>query len=221
MEVVALKIETFVAPGFAENAYVAWDDRTVDAVAIDPGGASNDMADFVEQHNLRLAAILLTHAHLDHIEGVASLVRRTGAPVYLHPADRPLYDAASIQAAQFGMSVEPLPPVQNALAHGQVLEFGSLTFDVRHVPGHSPGHVLFHSAEAQLAFVGDVVFQGSIGRSDLPGGNFQQLMQSIREQVLTLPASTRLHCGHGPATTVEHEAATNPFLVPNFRGGFA
>jgi glyoxylase-like metal-dependent hydrolase (beta-lactamase superfamily II) len=221
MEVVALKIETFVAPGFGENAYVVWDDRTKDAVVIDPGGASNDMADFVEREQLRLAAILLTHAHLDHIEGVAALVRRTGAPVYLHPADRPLYDAVALQAAQFGMRVEPPPPVQYPLAHGQVLKFGALTFDVRHVPGHSPGHVLFYSAAADLAFVGDVVFQGSIGRSDLPGGNFQQLLQSIREQVLTLPASTRLHCGHGPDTTVQHEAATNPFLVPNFRGGFA
>ena len=179
------------------------------------------MADFLETQQLHLAAILLTHAHLDHIEGVAELVRRTSAPIYMHPGDRRLYDAAALQAAQFGMHVEALPPVDHALSHEQQLDFAALHFQVRHVPGHSPGHVLFYERDAQCAFVGDVVFQGSIGRTDLPGGNFQELMRSIREQVLTLPPATRLYSGHGPPTTVQHEAATNPFLIGHYGGGFA
>jgi glyoxylase-like metal-dependent hydrolase (beta-lactamase superfamily II) len=179
------------------------------------------MADLLEQSKLRLAAVLLTHAHLDHIEGVARLVRRIPAPIHLHPDDRRLYDAAALQAAQFGMQVEPLPAIDKTLAGGQKLDFGGLDFEVRHVPGHSPGHVLFYDQRAGIAFVGDLVFQGSIGRSDLPGGNFEQLMRSIREQVLTLPDATVLYSGHGPRTTVGHERLTNPFLVPHYRGGFA
>ncbi|MGH7468432.1 MAG: MBL fold metallo-hydrolase [Longimicrobiales bacterium] len=201
------------------NAYIAWREGGPEAVAIDPGGESVAMADFVEQRELRLAAILLTHAHLDHIDGVAKLVRRTLAPIYLHDADRKLYSAVALQAVQFGMVVDPLPPVNRALTHGQHLQFGSLKFEVRHVPGHAPGHVILYAEQAGLAFVGDVVFQGSIGRTDLPGGNFQELMRSIREQVLTLPPATRLYCGHGPTTTVHHEATTNPFLVASYGGG--
>jgi glyoxylase-like metal-dependent hydrolase (beta-lactamase superfamily II) len=215
----SLNIQTFVAAGFEVNAYIAWSDRTNDAVAIDPGGESVAMADFIEQNNLRLSAILLTHAHLDHIEGVAKLVRRWPAPIYLHDDDRKLYAAVALQAVQFGMVVDPLPPVDQALTHGQQLHFGPLNFEVRHVPGHAPGHVILYARQAGLAFVGDVVFQGSIGRTDLPGGNYQELMRSIRQQVLTLPPATRLYCGHGPATTVQHEATTNPFLVPSYGGG--
>jgi glyoxylase-like metal-dependent hydrolase (beta-lactamase superfamily II) len=177
------------------------------------------MADFLERHALRLASILLTHAHLDHIEGVARLVHRMPAPIYLHPGDRTLYSAAALQAVQFGMVVDPLPPIDHALTHGQRLTFGALTFEVRHVPGHAPGHVLFYEETDGSAFVGDVVFQGSIGRTDLPGGSFQELLRSIRQQVLTLPGTTRLFCGHGPPTTVQHEARTNPFLIASYGGG--
>ncbi len=217
----SLKIETFTAAGFEENAYIAWRAGAAEAVAIDPGGKSVAMADFLEGRELRLSAVLLTHAHLDHIEGVAKLVRRAAAPIYLHPDDRRFYDAAALQAVQFGMVVDPLPPVDHPLTHGQRLTFGPLSFEVRHVPGHAPGHVIFYAPQAENAFVGDVVFQGSIGRTDLPGGNFQDLMRSIRQQVLTLPPGTRLYCGHGPPTTVQHEATTNPFLVGHYSGGFA
>src|SRR5688572_17511040 len=184
-----MNVEMFTAQGFEQNAYIAWRDGASEAVAVDAGGAAIAMADFLEARQLTLSAILLTHAHIDHIEGVGTLLRRieSEAQVYLHPDDRRFYDNAAVQAAQFGISVDPLPPAEQALSHGQRLKFGPLHFSVRHTPGHSPGHVILVADKPDLAFVGDVVFQGSIGRSDLPGGNHQTLMRSIRQQVLILP----------------------------------
>jgi glyoxylase-like metal-dependent hydrolase (beta-lactamase superfamily II) len=215
-----LNIRSFVAPGFGENAYLAWRDGEKDAVAIDPGNSVPPLLRTLEQEGCQIAAVLLTHAHLDHIEGVSRLVRETRAPVYLHPADRFLYDHAAQQAQQFGMRMDTPPPVDHALQHGQRLDIGKVSYEVRHVPGHSPGHVIFHVADATCAFVGDVVFQGSIGRTDLPGGDFTQLISGIRTHVLSLPDGTVLYPGHGPETNVGHERTTNPFLIPHYGGGF-
>jgi glyoxylase-like metal-dependent hydrolase (beta-lactamase superfamily II) len=215
-----LNIRSFVAPGFGENAYLAWRDGVEDAVVIDPGNSVPAVLRALDEEGRTLAAVLLTHAHVDHIEGVAGLVRDTPAPVYLHPADRFLYEHATQQALQFGMRMDTPPPVNHALQHGQRLEIAKISFDVRHVPGHSPGHVIFHVPDAGCAFVGDVVFQGSIGRTDLPGGDFVQLIGGIRAQVLSLTDDTVLYPGHGPETTVGHERATNPFLIPHYGGGF-
>jgi hydroxyacylglutathione hydrolase len=216
-----LRIRPFTAPPFGENTYLAWKDGAAEAVCVDPGNVIPDVLAFLDAEQLVIAAILLTHAHLDHVDGVAHLVRSTGAPVYLHPADRPLYDHVSRQAAQFGLSVEEPPPPDHTLTHGEALEIGGVEYRVRHVPGHSPGHVLFHVEAARCAFVGDVVFQGSIGRTDLPGGDYAQLIAAIRDHVLTLPDDTHLLPGHGPATTVGHERTTNPFLIPHYGGGLA
>jgi hydroxyacylglutathione hydrolase len=216
-----LHVRPFAAPPFAQNAYLAWRDGSSNAVCIDPGSAVPEMLRVIEDAQLTIVAVLLTHAHLDHVEGVAALVRATHAPVYLHPDDRPLYDHVGQQALMFGMSVEEPSPVDYSLEHGQTVELGGVQYHVRHTPGHSPGHVLFHVDAAGCAFVGDVVFQGSIGRTDLPGGDYAQLITTIREQVLTLPDETRLLPGHGPATTVGHERATNPFLIPHYGGGLA
>jgi hydroxyacylglutathione hydrolase len=216
-----LHTRPFVAPGFGENSYVVWRDASRHAVVIDPGNVVPPVLSLLAEQQLELAAILLTHAHLDHVEGVARLFTETGAPIYLHPADRFLYDHVAQQAQQFGMRVDTPPDVNHALQHGQTLEIGDVTYAVRHVPGHSPGHVLFRVDEAHSAFVGDVVFQGSIGRTDLPGGDFSQLMESIRREVLSLTDDTTLYPGHGPPTTVGHERSTNPFLIPHYGGGLA
>jgi hydroxyacylglutathione hydrolase len=216
-----LHIRTFVAPGFGENGYIAWRSGSPTAVCIDPGNSVQQMQQQLDEEQLSVGAILLTHAHIDHVEGLAAMVRLTGAPIHLHPADRPLYDNVARQAQQFGMHIEAPPPVNHTLEHGQTLEIGGVTYAVRHVPGHSPGHVLFHVADAGLAFVGDIVFQGSIGRTDLPGGDYGQLIDGIRESLLTLPDDTQLYPGHGPPTTVGHERATNPFLIPHYGGGLA
>jgi glyoxylase-like metal-dependent hydrolase (beta-lactamase superfamily II) len=164
----------------------------------------------------QVEAIVLTHAHLDHVEGVAQAKRETGAPILLHPADMPLYDGAPQQALWFGMRLDPLPPVDASLAEGEAVRFGDCELAVRFTPGHAPGHVIL--VGDGVAIVGDCVFAGSIGRTDLPGGDLRQLMHSIRTQILTLPDTTTLFTGHGPETTVGHERVSNPFLVPHFGG---
>lgn len=216
-----LHVEAFAAGDFAENGYIIWQDDATFAVAVDPGAAAGAMADYLSDHGLFCEAILLTHAHLDHIEGVAELVGRTGAAIYMHADDRILYEQVQQQAAMFGLETAQQPPVDHGLEHGQQLRFGDIALEVRHVPGHSPGHVLFYSETGSFALVGDVVFAGSIGRTDLPGGDLSKLMRSIRTQVLTLPDATVLYPGHGSHTSVERERIGNPFLAPSFGGSLA
>lgn len=216
-----LEIRTFTSNIFGQNAYLVRCAASGDWLAIDPGGEADAMADALEAAGEPLRAIVLTHAHLDHIEGVATLAERLPAPILLHPDDRPLYDAAAQQAAMFGHRLRTPPPPDAPLEAGTDLTHVACPLRVRHAPGHSPGHVILHSVEAGLAFVGDVIFAGSIGRTDLPGGSYEALMRSIRDEVLTLPDETRLYTGHGPVTTVGRERATNPFLRPNHPGSMA
>ena len=177
---------------------------------IDPGEeAERFLAAAAEAHR-RISAIWLTHAHLDHVLGVGRIRERTGAPIYLHPADRALYDEVPEQGALFGLRAEPQPAPEHQLAHGQRLSLGEVVVEVRHVPGHSPGHVCF--VAPGMVFCGDVVFAGSIGRTDLPGGDFATLIAGIQRELLSLPNDTILYPGHGPATTVGQERTTNPFL---------
>ena len=214
-----MEIRTFTGGGFGENAYLVACESSGACVAIDPGGEAPRMAGVIETEGLPLKAILLTHAHLDHIEGVSHIrAVAPDVPIWLHPLDLGLYRAVAQQAAMFGLQAEPQPEPTHELAAGQRYEFGSHAFDVRFTPGHAPGHVVFVSHDDGVAFVGDVVFQGSIGRTDLPGGDFYTLMQSIREEVLTLPDETALFTGHGPPTTVGQERVGNPFLVPHYGG---
>lgn len=216
-----MRILTFTGGPFAQNGYLAVCRESGEAVVVDPGATAARMVAALAEEDARLVAILLTHAHLDHVEGIARVLESSPAPVYLHPADRALYDAAPQQAAAFGLPTPDLPPPDRTLAHGDVFSFGARTWSVRHAPGHAPGHVLFHDEGAGVAWTGDVIFQGSIGRTDLPGGDFRQLMDSIRRQVLTLPDATRLYTGHGPTTTVEDERRGNPFVIPHYGGELA
>lgn len=216
-----MEIGTYTDGPFAENGYLVRVDGGSGALVIDPGAGAGEMAAVIEGEELDVLAVLLTHAHLDHVGGLARIREVTDAPIHLHPDDRPLYDAAPDQARAFGMAGPDLPEPERELSHGQSLTFGDVTFEVRHAPGHSPGHVILYGEADEVAFVGDVVFQGSIGRTDLPGGDYQQLMHSIRRQVLTLPDETRLFPGHGPETTVGHERVGNPFLRPSYGGELA
>jgi hydroxyacylglutathione hydrolase len=200
---------------FAENCWLVADPRTREAVIVDPGEESDTFLAELDRRQWSLQAIWLTHAHIDHILGVAAVKRATGASVYLHPDDRPLYDALPDQGAWFGIRADRPPPPDQPLAAGQRLTVGGLEFTVRHTPGHSPGSVSFLGHGTILG--GDVLFNGSVGRTDLPGGDFATLMRSIQRDFLSLPDSTVVRSGHGPDTTVGIERLTNPFLTGAYR----
>lgn len=213
-------VHCFAGGPFQENGYLVVSPETGTAAAVDPGGGTGAMLNHVRAQGLSLAAIVLTHAHLDHVDGIPAVrAFAPGVPIHLHAADRPLYDAAPQQAAMFGLTAPDLPPPDVDLVPGTTLALApDLRLEVRFAPGHAPGHVILLSPDAGLALVGDVVFQGSIGRTDLPGGDFQTLMRSIRDEVLTLSDETRLLSGHGPETTVGRERRSNPFLTGNYQG---
>jgi len=206
-----LEVVTLPNGQFAQNCYLVADRTTREAVIIDPG---EEPAMFLAELNTRawtLRAIWLTHAHIDHIMGVGAVKRATGVPIHLHPLDRRIYDALPQFGAWFGIKVEPPPPPDVELTPGSALQVGRVEFAVRFTPGHSPGSVSFVGPD--VVFGGDVLFNGSVGRTDLPGGDPGTLMSSIQTQFLSLPDSTTVYSGHGPTTTIGVERLTNPFLT--------
>jgi len=195
------------------NAYLIADPQSGDAAVIDPAWDGHLIVAEAQRHGWRIGNIWLTHAHFDHIGGAAAVADSLSpAPlVALHPEDAVLWRMQG-GAPLFGFRIDPGPEPTVELFHGQILRLGSNQIQVRHAPGHTRGHVIFSCAQERIAFCGDVIFQGSIGRTDLPGGDYDQLIESIRMQVLTLPDETRLLSGHGPETTVGVEKRLNPFL---------
>lgn len=203
---------------FAQNCYLVVDEAARECAIVDPGEEAGLILHKVAETGARPVAIWLTHAHLDHVLGVGRVAAETEAPVWLHPADRPLYDAVPEQAAWFGLPGPPrLPAPDHPFIPGEPVRVGGLAFDVRHTPGHSPGSVCLVEREHSVVFVGDVMFAGSIGRTDLPGGDFDTLMRSIEHELLSLPDGTILYSGHGPETTIGQERRTNPFITGAFR----
>jgi glyoxylase-like metal-dependent hydrolase (beta-lactamase superfamily II) len=197
---------------FAENCYLVIDEQARECAIVDPGEEAGLILHKVQETGATPVAIWLTHAHLDHVLGVTRVAQETGVPIWLHPADRPLYDAVPDQAAWFGLAPSgPLPTPDHQLVPGQQLHVGTARFDVRHAPGHSPGSVCLLGPG--VAFTGDVLFAGSIGRTDLPGGDFETLIASIERELLSLPDDTIVYSGHGPETTIGRERTANPFLT--------
>lgn len=195
---------------FQENCYLVGEAGSSDVVIVDPGEEAHRFLEEARARSRNISAIWLTHAHIDHILGVGAVQQATGAPVHLHPADRPIYDNLVAQGQLFGFDLTPAPPPDAELRHGQRLALGAVELEVRHLPGHSPGHVVFVGPGVVLG--GDVLFQGSIGRTDLMGGDLPTLLAGIRAQLFSLPDDTIVYPGHGPTTTIGRERATNPFL---------
>jgi hydroxyacylglutathione hydrolase len=214
-----MKVVMIPNGGFVENCYLVIDETARQCAVIDPGEDAGLILHQLEQAAVQPVALWLTHAHLDHVLGVPGVHAATAAPIFLHPADRPLYDRVPEQAAAFGLqAVLPLPPPDRPFAHGERVQVGGLSFEVRHTPGHSPGSVSLVGEGA--VFGGDVLFQGSIGRSDLPGGDAETLLRSIERELLVLPDSTIVYSGHGPQTTIGVERRTNPFLTGAFPAAY-
>jgi glyoxylase-like metal-dependent hydrolase (beta-lactamase superfamily II) len=196
------------------NTFLAADTVSSEAVVIDPAGEGRHIAAEARRRKWHIQAVWITHAHFDHIGGTASLLRevKPQPDVALHPSDLFLWQMQG-GAPLFGFQVEPGSDPSLTLHDRQELRLGELVFQVRHTPGHTPGHVVYYCASAEVVFCGDVIFAGSIGRTDLPGGDFNTLINSIRQEILTLPDETRLYSGHGPQTTVGVERQSNPYLA--------
>jgi glyoxylase-like metal-dependent hydrolase (beta-lactamase superfamily II) len=209
-------IEIRAVPPFQKNGFVVGCPRTREAILIDPGDEVPQLLDVVSTQQLSVKYILLTHAHIDHVTGVAEAVRALRAPVYLHHDDLFLYNAVAEQAAMFGLPVPAIAAVDHFYDLQQPLSFGDLEVNVHHTPGHCPGGVCLQiGPEGQPGrdlFVGDTLFAGSIGRTDLPGGDYRTLMHSINAVLFPLGDDAAVYPGHGPATTIGQERRTNPFL---------
>lgn len=211
-------LEVRASAPFFKNGFVVGCDRTREAVVIDPGDEADELIAAVRRHDLRVTYVLLTHAHLDHITGVGRAKEAFDAPVYLHKDDLPLYTHASEQGRMFGFDIEQPPPV-DAFYDMMPMHFGEFEVRVHHTPGHCPGGICLQVGGRGLGegvshlFVGDTLFAGSIGRTDLPGGNYDLLMRSITEVLFPLGDEAIVHSGHGPDTTIGRERKTNPFVL--------
>jgi hydroxyacylglutathione hydrolase len=217
-------IEEITVTAFQQHTRVLGCEETRQAICIDPGDDSDEIVSAIDKHGFALQAIAVTHAHLDHIGGVAGLKKRKpAAAVMIHKADEFIYDALPDQPAWIGIprnqwramgfDFETPPKADGYWEDGQIYEVGKLKFQVLHCPGHTPGHVVLFEESERKVFVGDVLFAGSVGRTDLPGGSTEQLMDSIMNKLLPLGDDVEVYSGHGPVTTIGHEKKTNPFLT--------
>lgn len=212
-------LETRAVGPFMKNGFVVGCERTHEAVLIDPGDEVNELLAFAERRTLAIRHILLTHAHVDHVTGVAAAKRALGVPVYLHRDDLFIYERAVESGRMFGLNVEPQPPIDAFYGPHDVIAFGEYEVRPHHTPGHCPGGVCLQIGKAgepgngKDLFVGDTLFAGSIGRTDLPGGDHATLINAIRTVLFAFGDEARVYPGHGSATTIGQERRTNPFLI--------
>jgi len=194
------------------NCYLLICQTTQKAAVIDPSWDGQQIADIAREKGAEITHILLTHAHFDHVGGLADLKTAVDAPIYIHPDAVEMLAQATVTASMFQLTIKSPPAADNMLAEGGTIQVGDLSLQVLFTPGHAPGHVSFYLPAHHVLFDGDVLFQQGIGRTDLPGGSYPQLMQTIREMLLVLPDETQVLSGHGPATTIGQEKEWNPFL---------
>jgi hydroxyacylglutathione hydrolase len=225
-----MKIEKFTLTFFQQNTRVVSCESTRKAICIDPAEASPKLSGYIRDNGLELQAIALTHGHLDHVGGVTALHREfPSADIILHSGDEDLYYALPRQPLMLGMQPHQMkalgmdyddpPRLTRNWEHGEIFEVGELRFKVLHCPGHTRGHVVLAAESERKVFVGDCLFEGSIGRTDLPGGNYEQLIASIRDNILSLPDDAVVYSGHGRETSVGREKETNPFLTGAYEIG--
>lgn len=223
-------IEELTVTAFQQHTRIVACETTKQAICIDPGDEAPRIVETLERLGLTLQAIALTHAHLDHVGGVAALKKlKPTARINLHKGDEFMYQALPEQPAWIGIpraqwaalgfAFEPPPPIDEYWTDGQKYVVGKLEFEVLHCPGHTPGHVVLFEPAERKVFVGDVLFAGSIGRTDLPGGSTEQLLDSIQHKLLTLGDDVTVYSGHGPLTTIGEERLTNPFLTGSYKLG--
>ena len=224
VDFVAMIIEEITVTAFQQHTRVVGCEKTRRAICIDPGDDSAGIVRAIDKHGFELQAIACTHAHMDHVGGVAGLKKRKPqAKIIIHAADEFIYDALPEQPAwigiprsqwtEYGFDYEAPPKPDEHWSDGQIYKVGELTFKVIHCPGHTPGHVVLFEPGERKVFVGDCLFAGSIGRTDLPGGSTEQLMVSLFEKILPLGDDVEVYSGHGPTTTIAQERRTNPFLT--------
>ncbi len=217
-------IEEITVTAFQQHTRIVGCEKTKRAICIDPGDGSQEIAQAIDRHGFELQAIACTHAHMDHVGGVAALKKlRPEAKIIIHPLDEPLYLELPNQAgwlgiprsqwSAYGFDYDQPPKADEYWSDGQTYEVGELSFNVIHCPGHTPGHVVLFEPSERKVFVGDCLFAGSIGRTDLPGGSTEQLMDSLLNKILPLGDDVTVYSGHGPTTTIGAERRTNPFLT--------
>ncbi|MBL6952187.1 MAG: MBL fold metallo-hydrolase [Alphaproteobacteria bacterium] len=199
---------------FQQNCTVIWCEETMAGAVVDPGGDLDQIQKAIEEQGVKVEKILVTHGHMDHAGGVAELAKRLGVPIEgPHEDDQFLIDGLAESGAKYGLTeARPFTPTR-WLHNGDTVTFGNESMTVRHCPGHTPGHIIFHDARAKVALVGDVLFQGSVGRTDLPQGDHETLIRSIREQLWPLGDATTFVSGHGPLSTFGQERQSNPFVA--------
>ena len=205
-----IEVTTVVTGPFVENCFVAHDPETLDAVIIDPGDNAGRILRTVEQLGAKPLAVLLTHAHVDHAGAAGEILEKHAIPFLVHEEDQEWLDQLPAQARMFGVRAKPAPKPTGYFKDGETLTFGSIALKVIHTPGHTAGGVCFHAGK--VLFAGDTLFAGSIGRTDLPGGDYDRIISSIVDRILPLGDDVVVYTGHGPETTVGIERRTNPFL---------
>lgn len=210
-------LESFPVGPLHCNCTILGDEVTCEAIVVDPGDNVPEILSRLQKHGLSLRQIVITHAHIDHVGGAVLLKRATGAPVFLNQKDLALLGAMEVQAGWIGVPTPEVAPPDASAEDGLAVGLAALPAEVMHTPGHTPGSIclLFHKQNLLLA--GDTLFAGSIGRTDLPGGDGRQILRSLRDRLLVLPDTTRVLPGHGPETSIGEERQSNPFLQPNFR----
>lgn len=207
-----LEVYSYTVGPIAENSYLLVCSGTRHAVFVDPGAEGERLWQAAQDANAELKAILLTHAHLDHVGAVELIRQRARIPVYLHPADDSLLADVVAIAKMFGIAMEPVAPAEFPLAHNERVSFGGVSLHTLHTPGHSLGSMCFYAADDNVLIAGDTLFRRGVGRTDLPGGDAHTLFESITTQLWPLPDQTKIYAGHGGETTIGEERELNPFV---------